>query len=127
MTISLRTRQTSPDGIDRAVGMLELLHAKAFGSKSMGRFVVTRDQMKQMLGVKNLHEGTFLDLQAHALERSELVISELPDDLFGVVAARKAIRWRRVPKAVLADVVNIGDIGMGAEVTNKIAETEEDE
>lgn len=126
MTTTSLLGRTSRDDIDHAVGVLEFLYTAAFGSKTMGRFVVTRDQIKKILHVKNLRENTFFALQAHVLERSDLVLSELPDDLFGVVAVRKAIRWRRVPKAALADAMKIGDLGMGAEVI-EATEAEEDE
>jgi hypothetical protein len=108
------TSGSSRADVEGAVGALEVLYGTPFGGKRLGRFVLSRDQVKLMLGVKKLREIMFTELQALALERSELVISELPDDLFAVIAAPKAARWRKVPKAVLVDTLKIGDLGMGA-------------
>jgi hypothetical protein len=91
--------------VQGAVKALRSLYDLSFSSKRRGRFVLTREQLGQMLAVKKLHEVTVSDLQTEALEQEDLVFAELGNQLYGVVDAAVAARWRRIPKKSLADVL----------------------
>lgn len=107
--------------VSRAVKALRDLYDLPFGGKRRGRLVLTREQVGQMLAVKKVHESTVDELQTDALEEENLVVAELADQLYGVIDAAVAARWRRVPKKNLSDV--LGDTGSR---TGSGAETHDD-
>ena len=98
-----------PANVAGAVKTLRTLYDRSFGGKERGRFVLTREQVGQILGVKKLHEVTLSELQTDALNEADLVVSELSDQLYGIIDATVAARWRRLPKKNLSDV--LGEAG----------------
>ncbi|MBZ9705362.1 hypothetical protein LB543_01285 [Mesorhizobium sp. ESP7-2] len=93
--------------IDAAVTDLTSLHASNFGGKRMGRFRVDREQVAALLRVKVAQDKTIRLLSEAALNDADLVFSQCGNGLYSVVAARKATRWRKVPRVVLADLVEL--------------------
>ncbi|WP_103986410.1 hypothetical protein [Methylobacterium sp. 190mf] len=91
--------------IDQAVEDLHRLYSTTFGGKSVGRFTVTRDQLAGLMRVKVAHDKTIGLLREAALNDADLVLGQCAGGLYGVVGARKAARWRKVPRATLAALV----------------------
>jgi len=112
--------------ISAAVDDLRALHAAAFGGKRMGRFVLSRDQIAELLRVKVAHDKTIGMLSRAALNDADLVLAQSGGSLYGIVAARKATRWRKVPRAVLADLVGPLDVD-DSQVQDDAEESEDGE
>jgi hypothetical protein len=107
-----------------AVADLGALHAANFGGKRMGRFTLNREQVAELLRVKVAHDKTIRVLSRAALNDADLVLAQSGGSLYSVVAARKATRWRKVPRAVLADLV--GPLDAGDEQAQEDTEEGED-
>jgi len=107
-----------------AVADLRELHATNFGGKRMGRFTLSREQVAELLRVKVAHDKTINLLSQAALNDADLVLAQSGSNLYSVVAARKATRWRKVPRAVLTDL--IGPLSTGGEQPQDDAEDVED-
>ncbi|GJD73606.1 hypothetical protein [Methylobacterium goesingense] len=91
--------------IEQAVEDLSQLYGTAFGGKTVGRFTVTRDQLAGLMRVKVAHDKTIGLLREAALNDADLVLGQCAGGLYGVVGARKAARWRKLPRATLAALV----------------------
>lgn len=81
------------------------VYEASFRGKDRGRFVLSRAQLKTVLGVERLHQGTIQALQDVALETGSgpnrgLVIIDL-DDLFPCVELPVMRRYRRPPSELL--------------------------
>jgi len=51
------------------------------------------------------HDKTIHSLTSSALNDADLVLAQSGGSMYSVVAARKATRWRKVPRAVLTDLI----------------------
>ena len=91
--------------IEQAVTDLQQLYGTAFGGKRVGRFTVTRDQLAGLMRVKVAHDKTITALQEAALDDADLLLGQCAGGVYGVVGARKAARWRKVPRATLAALI----------------------
>ncbi len=91
--------------IDAAVTDLGKLYKMSFGGKRMGRFTVNRDQLAILLRIKVAQDKTILLLTEAALNDADLVLAQSAGGLYSVVAAPKAARWRKVPRAILSDLL----------------------
>ncbi len=91
--------------IELAVADLRRLHDMPFGGKRMGRFMLTRDQVADLLRVAVAHDKTIRLFSEAALNDVDLVLTQAGRGVYGVVAASKARRWRKVPRAVLTDLI----------------------
>jgi hypothetical protein len=111
--------------IDAAVNDLRDLYSTPFGSKRMGRFILNRDQVADLLRVEVAHDKTINLLSKAVLNDAGLVLVQSGRSLYSVVAARKATRWRKVPRAVLKDI--IGPVDNGPDHVNGEEESEDGE
>nr|WP_137830876.1 hypothetical protein [Methylobacterium sp. L1A1] len=91
--------------IDQAVEDLTTLYKTTFGGKSVGRYTITRDQLAGLMRVKVAQDKTINLLREAALDDADLVLGQCAGGLYSVVGARKAARWRKVPRATLASLV----------------------
>lgn len=91
--------------IETAVANLRRLHDMPFGGKRMGRLVLTRDQVADLLGVMVAHDKTIRLFSEAALNDEDLILAQAGRGVFAVVAARKARAWRKVPRAILSDLI----------------------
>lgn len=101
--------------IDAAVQDLRALYNSNFGGKRVGRFRLNRDQVAALLRVKVAQDKTIQLLSEAALNDADLVLAQCGGGLYSVVAARKAARWRKVPRSTLNDLVGTGDANDGAQ------------
>jgi hypothetical protein len=83
------------------------LYELEFRGKSRGRFSLSREQMKQALGVKKLHTSTIEKLQEACLGRGLAVIDL--DDIFPCIEVDVLRKYRRPPKAIFDDVFSAYD------------------
>ena len=87
---------------DRIEHVAETLYIKMyearFRGKDRGRFCLTREQLREALGVKRLHAATVARLQDAALEEG-LVIIDM-DDLFPCIETEVLRKLRRPPAHV---------------------------
>jgi hypothetical protein len=110
--------------IDAAVADLTTLYGSTFGGKRLGRFVLNRDQVADLLRLRVAQDRTIASFATAALNDADLVLAQCGRSHFSVVAARKASRWRKVPRLVLSDLVGAAD-DTGKSVQD--LETEEDD
>lgn len=78
-----------------------------FRGKERGRFCLTRDQLREALGVERLHASTVQRLQDAGLRRG-IVIIDL-DDLFPCVEVEIIRRYRRPPTEIFAGFFETAD------------------
>ena len=72
-----------------------------FGGKARGRFQLTRQDLKKLLGVKRLHPSTMQKL-VDACLMSGLVVIDM-DDTIAFAEERYVSKWRRVPSRLIED------------------------
>jgi len=75
-----------------------------FGGKTRGRFIVDRGHLKDLLGVKRLHNSTLLRLTDACLEEG-LVLIDM-DDRIGFAESRYVEKWRKVPDRLVTQYVS---------------------
>ncbi|MBS1058322.1 hypothetical protein [Gluconobacter kondonii] len=76
------------------------LYEESFRGKSRGRFILSREQLKQALQVERLHQSTIIKLQDEALSLG-LIIIDL-DDVFPCIET-KVVRGYRRPTSEIFD------------------------
>lgn len=95
--------------IEAAVNDLRELYSKPFGNKKMGRFILNRDQLADLLRVTVAHDKTIKTLSRTVLNDAGLVLVQSGRNIYSVVDAQKAANWRKVPKTILKDVIGPPD------------------
>jgi hypothetical protein len=86
---------------DAALRLWEEIYEDEFGGKSRGKFLISRDDLKQLLGVRRLHSSTVRNLADACLNRG-LVVIDL-DGYFAMVELIFIEKWRRVPRRIIKD------------------------
>ncbi len=89
------------------------VYEREFRGKPRGRFSITREQLKQALGVKRLHASTVDKLQERALEKG-LVIIDL-DDIFPCIEVSVLRKYRRPPRIIFDDIFGHQEEGIAKE------------
>jgi len=77
------------------------IYEEEFGGKDRGRFIIDREQLKRLLGVKRLHDSTLLKLTDACLEE-KLVLIDM-DDKIGFAEATYVEKWRKLPERLAKD------------------------
>lgn len=77
------------------------IYESAFAGKNRGRYLLSRDQMAELLDVANAHDTTIIKLGEHVLEEYDLCVIQRHHNRFGVVSARKVGAWRKVTKGMM--------------------------
>jgi hypothetical protein len=77
------------------------IYEEEFGGKPRGKFLLTREDLKSLLGVQRLHFSTVRQLTDACLKLG-LVVIDL-DSYFAMVELRFLEKWRRVPKRLIKD------------------------
>ena len=83
------------------------IYEAKFRGKKRGRFCLTREQLREALGVQRLHASTIARLQDAALELG-LVVIDL-DDLFPCIETNVLRRLRRPPASVFEEFFSAFD------------------
>lgn len=77
---------------------LKRLYTSTFGGKSLGRYKISREDLKRLAGREQLKEDFVLKLMAEAdVEHSIRVIELAGGRFFGVIEEAKMLAWRSVP------------------------------
>ena len=94
--------------LERIEDVARLLYYQAyeceFGGKSRGKFVIDRDQLKQLLKLKRLHPPTLTRFADECLEWG-LVLIDM-DDKIGFAEVRYVENWRKLPSRLLEEYVS---------------------
>jgi len=69
------------------------LYEESFRGKSRGRFILSREQLKQALQVERLHQATIIKLQDEALSLGFIIIDL--DDVFPCIETKVVRGYRR--------------------------------
>ena len=77
------------------------LYEATFGGKVRGRFLVSRDDLKKLLGVKRLHPSTVEKLIDACLELGLVVIDM--ESSFGFAETTFVDKWRKAPTRLIDD------------------------
>lgn len=75
------------------------LYEKEYGRSARGRYVLTREQLRRLLGLERLHESTIERLISEA-QALGLVIINL-DTHFMCIESNVLASWRRVPNSLI--------------------------
>lgn len=75
-----------------------------FGGKDRGRFLVSRNDLKGMLGVFRLH-GTTISKLTDACGELGLVVIDM-DDTFAFVEKNFVSKWRKLPSRLASEYAN---------------------
>lgn len=79
---------------------LEIYEAE-FGGKARGRFQLTRQDLKKLLGIKRLHASTMQSLIDSCLKTGLVVIDM--DDTIAFAEEAYVSKWRRIPSRLIDD------------------------
>lgn len=79
---------------------LEIYEAE-FGGKARGRFQLTRQDLKKLLGIKRLHASTMQSL-IDACLKTGLVVIDM-DDTIAFAEEAYVSKWRRIPSRLIDD------------------------
>lgn len=74
------------------------IYETQFGGKSRGRFLIDREQMRDLLGTSKLHETTLAKLYVACLD-IDLIMIDL-DGVFAFIEAGLVRKYRKVPVRV---------------------------
>jgi len=96
-----------------------------FRGKLRGKFIITRDQLKEALGVSRLHKVTIIKLQDYALEKG-LVIIDL-DDVFPCIELKVVRKYRKVTSSVFEEHLSHFDIEPEEKEDEEIDDEDDDE
>ncbi len=77
------------------------IYEDEFGGKPRGKFHLSRDDLKKLLGVQRLHSSTLRQLTDACLDLG-LVVIDL-DSYFAMVELRFIEKWRQVPKRIIKE------------------------
>lgn len=88
-----------------AAEVLSRLYREPFGSKPNGRYKISREDLKSILGTFLLTEQVFMDLHRELLSRG-LVITNL-DCEFSVMEVSTMQGYRKVPEKVVRQYLPI--------------------
>lgn len=80
------------------------VYEQEFGGKTRGRFQVSRDDMKGLLGVQRLHQSTIQRLIDACLEVGLVVIDM--DDTFAFAETNYVQKWRKLPSRLAQEHVS---------------------
>ena len=96
----------SQDRIDMVAEKLyREVYEDSFGGKIRGRFSVSREHVKRLLGVRRLSSEIINMLSDACLEQGEgLVMADL-DDTFAFCEKSLMDKWRRVPQRLVEEKV----------------------
>lgn len=96
----------------------------SYGGKDRGRFLVSRDDLKKLLGVSRLHPGKIQEL-ADACLALGLVLIDM-DHVFAFAELQFIDKWRKLPSRLVseyADDLSIDEIEEDSTESNE--ETDE--
>ncbi len=79
---------------------LEIYEAE-FGGKARGRFQLTRQDLKKLLGIKRLHASTMQSL-IDACLKTGLVVIDM-DDTIAFAEEAYVSKWRKIPSRLIDD------------------------
>ena len=96
-----------------------------FGGKDRGRFLVSRDDLRTLLGVKRLHASTVEKLIDACLELGLVVIDM--ESSFGFAEAKFVEKWRKVPTRLIDEQANQLSKDEDDEIDDLLSENADDE
>jgi hypothetical protein len=97
-----KVKKTLKEQIEAAAVLLYCnAYESEFGGKSRGKFVIDRDQLKQLLNLKRLHPPTLMRFADECLEWG-LVLIDM-DDKIGFAEVRYVENWRKLPSRLLEE------------------------
>lgn len=113
--------------LERIEEVARLLYYQAyecdFGGKSRGKFVIDREQLKELLKLKRLHAPTLTRFADECLEWG-LVLIDM-DDKIGFAEVRYVENWRKLPSRLLEEYVS--DLSGGDDDESEDEEEDEDD
>lgn len=101
------------------------LYEASFGGKTRGRFLVSREDLKKLLGVKRLHPSTLEKLIDACLELGLVVIDM--ESSFGFAESNFVEKWRKAPTRLVDDEISQLAKEEDDELKSLISESSDDE
>jgi len=86
-----------------------------FGGKKRGRFLITRSDLRELLGVSKLTTDT-IDKLAEEFLSTDLALIDM-EDCFGVMETSMILNWRKIPSRLVEEYKN--------EIDSELIEDEE--
>ncbi|WFL67439.1 hypothetical protein [Pantoea sp. X85] len=91
--------KVTQERIDEVADILNReIYEATFGGKTRGRFIIDREQMRDLLGTSKLHETTLAKLYVACLD-IDLVMIDL-DGVFAFIEAGLVRKYRKAPVRV---------------------------
>ncbi|MBN7767343.1 hypothetical protein [Pectobacterium brasiliense] len=88
--------KVTQERIDRVADILnEDIYEESFGGKPRGRFLIDREQMRDLLGTSKLHDSTLAKLYVACLDVG-LIMIDL-DGVFAFIEAQLVRKYRKAP------------------------------
>ncbi|PBK51307.1 hypothetical protein C6380_05165 [Pseudomonas syringae pv. actinidiae] len=110
-----------------AAALRKRIYSETFGGKARGKFLLSRDSLKELLGVSRLSGSMLEAFTTECLNRGLTVIDM--DESFAFAEQRFVKNWRKVPNAVVRKFVDIitKELGVDDELDEEAEEEEEDD
>jgi hypothetical protein len=102
---SSKKKKTLPERIEAVAKLLYYEAYEAdFGGKTRGKFLVDREQLKQLLDLKRLHPPTLMKFADECLEWG-IVLTDM-DEKIGFAEVRYVENWRKLPSRLIEEYVS---------------------
>ncbi|HDS1818185.1 MULTISPECIES: hypothetical protein [Pseudomonas] len=107
-----------------ATALKQKIYTETFGGKTLGKFLISRESLKQLLGVSRL---STMDVEAFTTEclNRGLTVIDL-DDSFAFADERFVRNWRKAPNNLIRQLTEKIDFETGVEADFEDEIEEED-
>ncbi|QTD32705.1 hypothetical protein [Pseudomonas fluorescens] len=107
-----------------ATALRKQIYTETFGGKARGKFLLSRESLKELLGVSRLSTAAIEAFTTQCLNRGLTVVDM--DDSFAFAEKRFVKNWRKVPNNIVRKFTDKIDEEMGVEVDFEEEIEEED-
>ena len=97
-----------------AAALKKQIYTETYGGKSRGKFLLSRESLKELLGLSRLSQALIEELTTQCLNIGLTVIDM--DDSFAFAEKRFVRNWRKAPNILIQQITELIDKEMGVQV-----------